>query len=367
MPTQTLSNATIGQQDPGTGLGSTEPRDPLSAGMIAGADAHASAYHTCSISANWSGPSLTVNAGGASIPLPGSITVQSEAGGDETYDRTWHGDVAVPVSIPQTTVTLESGVNEVYLTVDPTQNNAVALEWGTSVNPSEPRLLLAVADTAATDAFVRNPAPDTDHGTVSAAEIEQFDPTRSSHSPFTTTKYMGDLPSGSTGHLLLTRTDRAHNAVLGRIIGARWTHQRNADIHDIVLNSTDTPSATGSWRVQRGGVQPTSLSLVTVTYEGNEYYAIESATTEHRNYDRGVWFMGYAKEPQDLIATHDATNATNVESSVLEDGIEIFGNSDLTVGGSITAGGKSVVVGDSTYEIQVNGSDGAGIINFRTK
>ena len=333
MPSTSLAGATVGQQDFGTGLDTAQPRDPISAGMIAAGDAHATDYHTCSIATNWSTNQLTVSDGGAYLSVPGTISVQTESGGDQTYDRDWHGPVSVPVSVPETTIDLESGDNDVYLVVDVGENNAVSLEWGTSVSPSDPALLIATADTGSESHTTENPAPDTDHGNIDVDD-EVFVGNRAR------------LQSTSTGGLT-TNIDgidnwptnyaayiRANESGIGL-----WQSSTVDGSHDDVI------PAVPMIRLQRGTNHGNKTALIVAGNQSGGFAFGASRDTW------GIW----QHDADDEMSREDSTQHRRDDS--------VF---HVTSGGTVAANGDPVVVGDDEYQIQVNGTDGPGIINFHT-
>ena len=184
MPTLTLADAAIGQQDYGTGLAPTDERDPISAAYVAAGDAFATDYVLAGANFITDFLSATngifnVTAGTAILTIdPADVgmtafAVQTDPGDETSYDIDWHGPVALPISIPQSPdLELEAGVNQVYLTLDPTQNNSVAIEWGTTVDPASPRLLLGSLDTDTESTTLASREPDLEAGALVATSVD---------------------------------------------------------------------------------------------------------------------------------------------------------------------------------------------------
>ena len=184
MPTLTLADAAIGQQDYGTGLAPTDERDPISAAYVAAGDAFATDYVLAGANfitdfGSAANGIFNVTAGTALLTIdPADVgmtafAVQTDPGDETSYDIDWNGPVALPISIPQSPdLELEAGVNQVYLTVDPTQNNNVAIEWGTTVDPAGPRLLLGSLDTDTETTTLASREPDLEAGALVATSVD---------------------------------------------------------------------------------------------------------------------------------------------------------------------------------------------------
>ena len=327
MPSTSLSDATVGQQDFGTGLDSAQPRDPISAGMIAAGDAHATDYHTCSITANWTTNQLTVGDGGAYLSVPGTISVQTESGGDQTYDRDWHGPVSIPVSVPETTIDLESGDNDVYLVVDVGENNAVSLEWGTNVSPDDPALLIATADTGDESYTTENPAPDTDHDDIVVDGRVHHRRTGSGG----VDEDIDGIDNFPTNYAAYVLGDESGIGIY------QWD--------TIDGDHTDVIPAVPMIRMKRATGHSNKTALIVAGNQSGGFAFGASQDTW------GVWNVG----SDEAMSREDSTQHRRNDS--------IF---HVTSGGTVAANGDPVVVGDDEYQIQVNGTDGPGIINFHT-
>lgn len=127
----------VSLQDPGTGV--TGHNDPNSAAHIGGALSHIAwgVLNGLSISGDQNNSNVTVSSGVALIENPQSASVQTTVQG--SYNKTWHGQSVLPVSINSTTVPWDtsSGENHIYLDVDPTADNSVDVVVSSTQNPSE--------------------------------------------------------------------------------------------------------------------------------------------------------------------------------------------------------------------------------------
>ena len=182
MPTLTLTGAAIGHQDFGTGLDTTEERDPVSAAFVAAGDAFAVDYVQSGVDVitgfqDGDHGEFDLTAGTVIVSIDADefdLAVQTGPGDADTYDVEWNGAVAVPVSVPPTgaNLALEDGDNDVYLVIDPTANNAVTVEWGTNVSPTDPALLVATIDTNTETVTPASRAPDLEAGVFVAESID---------------------------------------------------------------------------------------------------------------------------------------------------------------------------------------------------
>jgi hypothetical protein len=161
MPTQTLSNAVVDPQDPGTGIGDY---DPNAAAIQAIARSHEQGEYVETglqfANVDTTNDQVDLTAGYCYILDDSTSTAGSRSSGGQPqtmstsstdYDTEVPGQMPYVVVVPSDVVdvSLESGVNDVYISLDPTAQNAVTLHYGTSISaPSEPSLYLGTVDTS---------------------------------------------------------------------------------------------------------------------------------------------------------------------------------------------------------------------------
>jgi len=179
MPTTTLANAVVQPLDEGVGSIADGTESYSSAAAVAALAAHVDgAYHEGLAPTNLSTANDTADVGpgrGYVLYSGGSGNLQSgRSGGGAAYDTSLAASVPLLVEVPSTvTLSLDANAsNDVYLAVDldgattGTPGDAY-LQFGSSVSaPSDPSVLLGIADTAsgATTAANGPPAVLTDSG-----------------------------------------------------------------------------------------------------------------------------------------------------------------------------------------------------------
>lgn len=215
----------------------------------------------------------------------------------------------------------------------------------------------------------------------------------------TLTVQNGDLlidTDTGTNHLIISRSGGRDQALFGHLedTEARWTYENDEDSSTLQwrVNANDTENSDGSnansatleldtdtggstlsldndLLYHQGNLNPLETSGGTITGDLTvdgllTFYRLEASTgsTGRLFYDRGLngekFHFQRAIDSSETALTFSGTNVGVNDTSP---------SSALDVGGRIQQEGNDVVdSSDGRYEIQKNGTDGSGIINFKT-
>lgn len=365
MPTVDISDGKVFPEDVGTDAPS-DYTQPDSAGFFGGLARHASLLQYVEtglgFSADFGTNTLDIGSGLAFLLADGAVTVQNE---DGEYSDTWHSGMAIAVDVPEVTgISLATDSdNHVFLAVDMSAGNGTYYETNTTnEQPVDPYVKLGIVDTLNDTVGELNRDPEGTFSRIFATETVD-DPdalTRREYVDAEISSVRNDYESDLTAH---TDTADAHHTRPSA--GTNLTESSN------VFSLVDSPSIAGDIDVSGKGTFTSSDSRGHTRWiRGDNEWQVD--------YGFNGWGIRHVEEngvsvsaiPLYIDRDHQVGigGRDNFHSAVAHVYGDALIEGPLTVEGDITENGDDVVSSpDGDYEIQKNGTDGAGIVNFKTE
>lgn len=313
MTETTITDAIVWPEDSGTGAPVAEAE-----GDWASAAYHASMARArgatgyvdagVGLSYNPSDTTMDIGAGLVFIRYTGGSSVQHTS---SSYDEAWDQDLVFMVSVPSmSNLSLDAGaVNEIYIAVDPTGGDSARYRYGSSITePADPHVRVGEIDTAAETTTELGRDPDGSFQTMETSEIQGVE------------SLTGPISS-----------DTAITSLEGSYLFV---------------------NASGSLSVAGSSFQTEVLD------DGTE--TVSNTTTLNFASNLSV------TDPGDGSATIDATDSTT-SSDIVHDDTQGGTASDAHHNQTHDNADHSETYAVGNYEIQVDGTDGEGIINFQTQ